>query len=322
MDATAIGASTALLPWLLSEHSLHGLTFLGLLLELFGFLYLSYDLLGKPEGVLRLFLIVFTHLAVSLLVLSAFAPLMLSLFGQALRATNTPPTVIDPGQQFAEVIVYTLMIAILQGILIALPPPRGPVKRFVWRDGSIGFLFGLIFFYANEFVVFHTPLTDVKDEMLDLFFFGFLGVVGAGLWRRYGQRLHNGTLASGKKEEGAPSPDNQHMPGQAEPLPSLFAVTDFIQGLLFWYIVGGLSIMLWTVLYILVYRSTEGLLFYLVDLLIGVVPASLVCGSSQYITWKVHRLGEKQLGSIGAAVTLLGFLFGLIEPLVLFLRTP
>jgi len=105
-----------------------------------------------------------------------------------------------------------------------------------------------------------------------------------------------------------------------EPLPSFFSLKDFIRALLFWYIVGGLSIILWAVLYI-VQGFTEGLLFYVVDLLIGVVPASLVCGSSQYITWKVHHLGEKQLGVIGAIISLCGLSFVLIEPLVLFLTT-
>jgi hypothetical protein len=98
-------------------------------------------------------------------------------------------------------------------------------------------------------------------------------------------------------------------------------LTDFIRSLLFWYIVGGLSIILWAVLYILQFGLTEDLLFYFVDLFIGAAPASLVCGSSQYITWKVNRLGEKQLGVIGAIMTILGFSIGLIEPLVLFLTT-
>ena len=56
----------------------------------------------------------------------------------------------------------------------------------------------------------------------------------------------------------------------------------------------------------------------MLSILIGVAPASLVCGSSQYITWKVHRLGEKQLGVIGAIISLFGLSLVLIEPLVLF----
>ena len=113
----------------------------------------------------------------------------------------------------------------------------------------------------------------------------------------------------------------RHFLQKDEPLPSFFSLTDFIRALLFWYIVGGLSIILWAVLYILLFGLGEYLLFYIVDLLIGVVPASLVCGSSQYITWKVHRLGEKQLGVIGAIISLCGLSFVLIEPLVLFLTT-
>jgi len=107
-----------------------------------------------------------------------------------------------------------------------------------------------------------------------------------------------------------------------EPLPSFFSLTDFIRALLFWYIVGGLSIILWAVLYILQYGLTEDLLYYFVDLLIGAAPASLVCGSSQYITWKVHHLGEKQLGVIGAIISLCGLSLVLIEPLVLLLTKP
>jgi hypothetical protein len=80
MDVTAKGTITALLPWFLSEHTLHGLTFLSLLLVLLGFLFLSYDLLGKPQGVFRSLLIIFTHLAISILALLVFAPFMLFLF--------------------------------------------------------------------------------------------------------------------------------------------------------------------------------------------------------------------------------------------------
>ena len=53
MDGTAKGIITFILPWFLSEHTLHGITFLGLLLVLSGFLYLSYDLLGKPHEIGR-----------------------------------------------------------------------------------------------------------------------------------------------------------------------------------------------------------------------------------------------------------------------------
>jgi hypothetical protein len=303
VDATAISTPTSLLPWLLSELALHGYTFLGLLLVLIGFLYLSYDLLGKPGGILRLFLVVFTHLAVSLFVLAACAPLMLFLSRQALGPTNAPVALRAFGQQFADTIVYTLMVAVLQGTLIALPPPRRPVKRVAWRDAAIGLLFGVVFFCIDEFLVFHTALIDVPDILLDGFFFVCLGVVGAGFWSRYGQSLRS-------------------LPRQEGSLPSVFALTDFIRGLLFWYIVGVLSILLWVVLYLRVYHIAENFLFYLVDLLIGIAAAGLVCGSSQYITWRVYRLDEKQLGIIGALVTLLGFALGLIEPLVLFLRTP
>ncbi len=319
MDGTANGTTTFILPWFLSEHSLHGFTFLSLLLILLGFLYLSYDLLGKPQGALNWLLIVFTHLAVSILVLLVFAPSMLFLFQQVLRATHTPPNLVDPGEQIGDIIVYTLMIGVLQGTLMAFPIHSRTVERFQWRDSLIGFIFALIFFSVDEFVVFQTPINDWIDVMLDFLFFVFLGVAGAGFWRRYGQSPHNLTFSSVTEAEGATRHVDKVMRGKDRPLPSLFSFTDFIRGVLFWYIVGGLSIILWSVLYILRYGLTGDLLFYLVDLLIGVAPASLVCGSSQYITWKVQRLGEKQLGVIGAIITILGGLLGLLEPLVLFL---
>lgn len=321
MDGTAKETITFSLPWFLSEHTLHGITLLSLLLVLLGFLYLSYDLLGKPQGFLSWILIVFTHLAVSILVLLVSAPLMLFLFQQVLRATHTPPTLVDPGQQIGDIIVYTLMIGVLQGTLIALPNHSRTVKRFLWRDALIGFIFALIFFSVDEFVVFQTSINDWIDVMLDFLFFVLMGVAGAGFWRRYGQSSHNLTFSSVPEEEEAPRQVDKVRRGKNGPLPSLFSLTDFIRGGLFWYIVGGLSILLWTVLYILTWglnRSGE-LLFYFVDFLIGAAPASLVCGSSQYITWKVHRLGEKQLGIIGASVTIFGGLLGLLEPLVQFL---
>ncbi|MFL5625757.1 MAG: hypothetical protein ACJ788_09225 [Ktedonobacteraceae bacterium] len=321
MDGTAKGTIIFILPWFLSEHSLHGITLLSLVLILLGFLYLSYDLLGKPQGVLNWLLIVFTHLAISILALSVFAPLMLSLFQQVLRATHTPPNLVDPGEQIGDIIVYTLMIGVLQGTLIAFPNHGRTVKRFRWRDALIGFIFALIFFSVDELLVFYGPITDWMGVILDFLFFVFLGVAGAGFWRRYGLSPHNLTFSSVTEEEGAARHVDKVMQGKDRPLPSLFSFTDFIRGALFWYIVGGLSIILWSVLYIYMWGLNHSgeLLFYLVDFLIGAAPAGLVCGSSQYITWKVHQLGENQLGVIGAIVTILGGVLGLIEPLVLFL---
>src|SRR5215470_12295059 len=115
MDAVAQGTrSTYLLEEFLSEHTLHGLTFLSIALVLLGFLYLSYDLLGKPHGILKGSLILFTHFVVSILVLAIFAPAMLFLFQQALGATHLPPNIVDPTQQIGDIITYTLMIGILQ----------------------------------------------------------------------------------------------------------------------------------------------------------------------------------------------------------------
>ena len=313
MDIVAQGTSTSLFQWFLSEHILSGATFLGHSLVLLGFLYLSYDLLGKPRGILKGLLILITHFVVSILVLAIFAPAMLFLFQQALRVTHLPPHIVDLNLHIGDIIVYTLMIGILQGALIAFPPHSRTVKRFQWRDGLIGFLFALIFFSIDEYAVFHIPINEVYYEIPDLLFYVLMGVAGAGFWRRYGQSPHL-TLSDVSEEEKA-------LLQKDEPLPSFFSLTDFIRALLFWYIVGGLSIILWAVLYILLFGLGEYLLFYIVDLLIGVVPASLVCGSSQYITWKVHRLGEKQLGVIGAIISLCGLSIVLIEPLVLFLTT-
>jgi hypothetical protein len=89
----------------------------------------------------------------------------------------------------------------------------------------------LIFFSVDEFVVFQTPITYGIDVMLDFLFFVFMGVVGAGFWRRYGQSPHNLTFSSGTEEEGATRHVDKVMRGKDEPLPSLFSFTDFIRGL-------------------------------------------------------------------------------------------
>ena len=325
MDVAAIGTANSLFQSFLSERILNGITFLGHSLVLLGFLYLSYDLLGKPRGILKGLLILFTHFVVSILVLAIFAPAMLFLFQQTLRVTHLPPNIVDPtySQQIGDIIVYTLMIGILQGTLIAFPNHSRTVKRFLWRDGLIGFLFALVFFSIDEYVVFHTAINDMNNvnyEIPDFLFFVLMGVTGAGFWRRYGQSPHL-TLSDVSEEEEALQHADRIMQRKDEHLPSFFSLTDFIRALLFWYIVGGLSIIIWAVLYILL-GLTEDFLFYFVHFLIGAVPASLVCGSSQYITWKVHHLGEKQLGIIGAIISLFGLSFVLIEPLVLFLTKP
>jgi hypothetical protein len=320
MDVIAQGTRTSLLEEFLSEHTLHGLTFLGILLVLLGFIYLSYDLLGKPRGILKGLLILFTHFVVSILVLAIFAPAMLILYQRVLGATHLPPNIVDPSQQIGDIIVYTFMIGILQGTLIAFPSQSSAGKGFLWRDGLIGFLFALVFFSIDEYVVYHIPINDVNFEIPDVLFYICMGVAGAGFWRRYGQSPHLAQSDVSEEEEAFHHTD-RIMQGKDEPLLSFFSWTDFIRALLFWYIVGGLSIILWAVLYILQFGLTEDLPFYFVDLFFGAIPASLVCGSSQYITWKVRRLGEKQLGVIGAMMTILGFSLSLIEPLVLFLTT-
>jgi len=320
MDTVAQGTSTPLFQWFLSEHILSGVTFLGHSLVLLGFLYLSYDLLGKPRGILKGLLILITHFVVSILVLAIFAPVMLFLFQQTLRAAHLPPNIADLNQYIGDIIVYTLMIGILQGALIAFPPHSRTVKRFLWRDGLIGFLFALVFFSIDEYVVFHIPINDLNYEIPDILFYILMGVAGAGFWRRYGQSQHL-TLSDVSEEEKALQHAERSMQRKDEPLPSFFSLKDFVRALLFWYIVGGLSIILWAVLYKIQYGLSEDLLFYVVDFFIGAVPASLVCGSSQYITWKVHRMREKQLGVIGAIISLCGLSFVLIEPLVLFLTT-
>ena len=314
MDVAAIGTANSLFQWFLSEHILNGITFLGHSLVLLGFLYLSYDLLGKPRGILKGLLILFTPFVVSILVLAIFAPAMLFLFQQTLRATHLLHNIF-----VGDIIVYTLMIGILQGTLIAFTNHSRTVKRFLWRDGLIGFLFALVFFSIDEYIVFHIPINDVNYEIPDFLFYVLMGVAGAGFWRRYGQSPHL-TLSDVSEEEEALQHADRIMQRKDEPLPSFFSLTDFIRALLFWYIVGGLSIIIWAVLYILL-GLTEDFLFYFVHFLIGAVPASLVCGSSQYITWKVHRLGERQLGVIGAIISLFGLSFVLIEPLVTFLTT-
>ncbi|GHO98947.1 hypothetical protein KSF_089950 [Reticulibacter mediterranei] len=306
MCEAVIGMNVSLLPGIFSEQMLHGFTFLGILSTMLGFLYLSYELLGKPRGIFNWVLILFTHLVVSIWGLAVFAPPMLFLFAQVLREIHIPSNIVDPVTQIGDMIVYTLMIAALQGTLVAFPPPTGAIKRWQWRDCLIGFLFALVFFSIDEYAIFQTPINDVIDVIPDVVLFLLMGAVGAGFWRRYGQRSHS--LAALSKE--------------GETIHRLFSFSDFIRGLLFWYIVVGLSTMVWIVLYIRWYGLTKDILFYLVDLFVGAAPASLICGSSLYITWKVGRLGERQLGMIGAGLSLIGFLLSLIEPLVLFLATP
>jgi hypothetical protein len=74
VNTVAQATSPSLLQALLSEQLLHGSTFLGLVLVLLGFLYLSYDLLGKPRGILNWLLILLTHLVICILVLAVLAP--------------------------------------------------------------------------------------------------------------------------------------------------------------------------------------------------------------------------------------------------------
>jgi hypothetical protein len=318
VDTVAQAAITSHLQDLLSEHILHGVTFLGHLFTLLGFLYLSYDLLGKPRGILNWLLIIFTHLVVCIFVLAVFSPPILFLFQKALQATHTPANIVDPITQIGDIVVYTLMIGVMQGTLIAFPPAGRTSKRVEWRDSLIGLIFALVFFSIDEYGVFRTPIGDVS-VIPDLLLFVCIGSAGAGLWRKYHQAPHHLTRSSVSAQKGVAPPVEKMMYENGEPLPSFFSFAEFIRGLLYWYTIVVLSTILWAALYIIYYGLTGQLLFYVVDLLIGPAPASLVCGTSQYITWKVQRLGEKQLGVVGAIVTLIGLVLVLLEPLVLFL---
>lgn len=318
MCEAVIGVSIAFFSWFFSEQMLHGLTFLGILLTMLGFLYLSYDLLGKPRGLLDWLLILFTHLVVGIWGLAVFAPPMLFLFAQVLRETHIPSTSVDPLTQIGDMIVYTLMIAALQGTLVAFPSSSREINRWQWRDCLIGGIFALVFFGIDEYAIFQTPINDVIEVIPDVVLFLLMGSVGGGMWRRYGLRSHSLALSSASKEGRAIHHADGIAPGEDETR-HLFSFSDFIRGLLFWYIVVGLSTTIWIVLYIRWYGFTKDILFYLVDLFVGAAPASLIGGGSLYITWKVGSLGERQLGIIGVGLSLIGFLLSLIEPLVLFL---
>ncbi len=318
MDVAAKGTANSPMQWFLSDHMLNGITFLGHSLVLLGFLYLSYDLLARPQGILRWLLIVFTHIVVSIVALLVFAPPLLFLFQLLLRATNVPPSVVDPTDQIGDIIIFTLMIGVLQGIFIASPHPGSTVKRFLLRDCLIGLVFALVFFSIDEYAIFHTPIEDVRTAFPDFLQFVFIGAIGGGFWYRYGQGSHHRDLSRVPDKERRTSHIHEIVQGKDEPGPSFFSFADFSKGFLFWYIIIGLSTILWIATTIPLFGLGTWY-FYLVDLFIGAAPASLICGSSQYITWKVHHLGEKQLGVIGAIISLFGLSFVLIEPLVLFL---
>jgi hypothetical protein len=220
---------TSRLQDLFSEHILHGFALLGHLFTLLGFLYLSYDLLGKPRGLLNWLLILFTHLVVCILVLAIFAPPILFLFQQALQATHTPANIIDPITQIGDIVVYTLMIGVLQGTLIAFLPARTTSKRFEWRDSLIGLIFALAFFSVDEYGVFHTPIDDVS-VIPDFLLFVCIGSAGAGLWRKYNQAPHHLTRSSVSAQEGVALSVEKMMQEKGEPLPSFFLLQTSSEG--------------------------------------------------------------------------------------------
>src|SRR5438874_7726779 len=223
--------------WLLSEHILHCITFLGHSLVLLGFLYLSYDLLARPRGILRWLLIVLTHIVVSIVALLVFAPPLLFLFQQILRAMNIPLSVVDPTEQIGDIIIFTLMIGVLQGIFIASPHPGSTVKKFLWRDCLIGFVFALVFFSIDEYAIFHTPIEDVRTAFPDFLQFVFIGAIGGGFWYRYGQGSHHLDLSRVIEEERKTSHVHEIVQGKDEPGPSFYSFADLSKGFLFWYII-------------------------------------------------------------------------------------
>jgi hypothetical protein len=209
-------------------------------------------------------------------------------------------------------------------MLIAFPHESETEKRFLWRNCLIGLLFALVFFGIGEYVILHTPLNDVISVIPNFLRFVFIGAVGGGLWHRYGVSIHSLDLSLIAEEEWQTFHVYEIMQGKDEPVSPFFSFADFFKALLFWGIILSLATMLWIVANILLLFGLTGGIwsFYLGDLFIAVAPASLICGSSQYMTWKVHLLGEKQLGVIGAILTLFGFSLGFIEPLILYLTHP
>jgi hypothetical protein len=212
-----------------------------------GFLYLSYDLLDKPRGILRWLLIVFTHVGVGIVALLVVAPPLLFLLQEIRRAINRPPNIGNPGDELATIILFTLMIAVLQGMLIAFPHESETEKRFLWRNCLIGLLFALVFFGIGEYVILHTPLNDVISVIPNFLRFVFIGAVGGGLWHRYGVSIHSLDLSLIAEEEWQTFHVYEIMQGKDEPVSPFFSFADFFKALLFWGIILSLATMLWIV---------------------------------------------------------------------------
>lgn len=306
--------------WLLSnevDHWLHLFTFVSLFLIAIGFFYVSYEVLSKPQGVLRGVLIIITHVGLSIFTSVVLIIPLVAFFtwihiypemctvdalGQNLKAQE-PQLILD-------VVVFTMMIGSLQGVLTARffshRDFNDNKKIFLWTDFFIGLVFALVFYFIDDYIVFPTcTLHDAFLTVPDLVQFIIIGAFGSGFWR----------WLSHENSEG---PHTEILSNNANPH-APFSRTDFVRGLFHWLIFGWLSILFWLITSYLVQSSSLWFSFQL-DALIGIAAISPTCGISRNVTWKLLHMPGKRLGVIGAIVTIIGFLLGFIEPLLLFVK--
>ena len=162
------------------------------------------------------------------------------------------------------------------------------------------------------------PTCSLHDAYLsipDLLQIIVLGALGSGFWRRYSHPNKSPRLSD---EDWKSYHAYEVLFGYANPS-ARFSFTDFLQGLLYWLFFGLLSIIVWAIAAYGV-KSNPDWISYQLDAIFGIASISVTCGISRHMTWELLFMPEKRLGIIGAIITIIGFVLGFIEPLLLFAR--
>lgn len=262
----------------IDHHVLSAITIMGLLLGVVGSLYLTYDLLGRAQLVLRWFVRLMTPTLIGALILGGAG---------AIIYIQVYPT-LDPG--FGALLYATVggIIGLFNGLFVN-PRVERPTL-FSLRHSLVGLLVTPLLVFTGEFPVVLAVNRPAELALRAALAAGIVGAVAAGVWRFINH-------ASARRE---------HLPF----LSARGAIIGFGAAAVFGFAIFFFINATFGVAIDVSARGALRAVFF-------IAPAGALIGSiSRYVFWWADALPGYRLGAIGVMLTLIGFTVQLIEPLI------
>jgi hypothetical protein len=270
---------------IIDHHTLEIITVLGLVLGVIGGLYLTYDLLGRAQGILRWFIRISTP--------AFIGAVLLGVAGGVVYAVVYPDFDVGYGALLYGSI--GCLIGAFNGLFVN--PSAQPRFPFSLVHAVVGSITAYALILASDLplvLALHRP---------SYFAFEAAGVaalaggLAGGFWRFINR---------------ASSPGATKI--------TLFSWRGAVIGLIAAGIFGFVAV--FAVDYTFGVPANLSLIGALYTLVFIVPMGALIGGLSRYIFWQVDSLPGYRLGAFGVILTLIGFLVQLIDPLVLLLDIP